>query len=165
LIADIGIIILLIVFAYNGYHKGFVKSIYSILSLVATLLILFVFDDLFIEAIATSPLGVAIGDFFVESAEDSFLAQQCSSAVVYIASSIILYVAIRFVLKFLLSVLNAVASLPLIRFFNKTLGVVIGFIIGSIWVVVIVNVLFVFPQTKNFVLESLIASYFGIVFI
>ena len=165
MIADIGIVVLLIIFAYNGYHKGFIKSVYSVLSLVATLLILFVFDDFFIDAIAKSPLGVSIGEFFVKSSDNAFLAQQCSSAVVYIASSIILYVAIKFALKFVLSVLSVVASLPIIRFFNKTLGLVIGFVIGCIWVVVIVNILYVFPQTSEYVLESLIADYFGIIFI
>ena len=165
MIADICIIVFLILFAYSGYNKGFVKSVYSVLSLVATLLILFVFDDFFIAEIAKSPLGVAIGDFFVESADNSFLAQQCSSAVVYIASSIILYISIKFVLRFVLKILDVVASFPLIRLFNKTFGLVIGFVIGCIWVIVIVNVLYVFPQTTNYVDGSLILAYFNIIFI
>lgn len=162
---DIAIIIAIGIFIINGYHKGFVKSIYSVLSLAATVLLLFVLEDTFIEAISASPIGTAIGDFFADSTKSELIARECSSAVIYLVSCIILYIAIRFALKFVLKILDTIASLPVINLVNKFLGMFIGFIAGAMWIVIILNVLYVFPQTSDFVLDSAIAEYFNIIFI
>lgn len=164
-IADICIIIVLMIFLINGYNKGFVKSVYSVISLIATLLILFVFEDSLIEMISKSPIGTFVGEFFVSATEDMFLLNKCSSAFIYLVSCIILYILIKFILKFALKILDSVASLPLLRTINKFLGMFIGLITGGVWVVIVVNILCVFPQTTDYILSSYIANYFNIIFI
>lgn len=165
MICDISIVIFLVLFMLNGYRKGFVKSVYSLVSLVATILVLFVFGDAIISQIAASPVGVAIGEFFAENTGDIALIKSCSGAFVYLVSSIALYIVLKFSLKFILRILESIASLPLINMINKLLGIVLGLACGIMWAVIILNVLCIFPQTETYVMSSEIIKYFDLIFI
>jgi len=162
---DIAIILALIYFMSNGYRKGFVKSIYSVISLAATIFLLFVLKDTFIEAISSSDIGKTIGEFISQTTDNALLVKKCSEAAIYFVSCIVLYIAIKIALKFLLKILNALSSLPIISFINKFLGLIIGTVFGAIWIVIIINILYIFPQTSQYVVDSFIANYFGIIFI
>ena len=155
MIVDLCIIICLILFSAIGYRRGFVKSVYSIASLVATLAVLALFGDVFIDAVAKSPVGISIGNYLSENVSDSFIIERCSSAVVY--------VAVKFLMKFLLKIINKLAKLPFINSVNKFLGLFIGFIFGSVWVVVIVNVLAAVPKTEELVISSQIVNIFNLI--
>ena len=165
MISDICIVIFLVLFMLNGYRKGLIKSVYSIVSLLATLLVLFVFGDAIISEIAKSPLGIAIGEFFAENTGDISLIKSCSEAFVYLVSSIILYIVLKLVLKFVLRILDKIATLPFINIINKFLGMFLGLLTGVIWAVIILNVLCIFPQTESFVLSSEIIKVFDLIFI
>ncbi len=160
-IVDIIIIAVMALSVYTGYRRGFIKSVYSILSLVATYILLFFFKTTLITAIANSPVGEAIGKLFVKEAGDTVITQQASSAVIYLASGIILYFAIKLVLGIVLKVLDALASLPVIKTLNKFLGLCIGIVIGLLWVIIALNVLYAIPQTTQDVSLSELASYFS----
>lgn len=159
-IIDIVIIVIVAVSVLLGYKKGFVKSIYSILSLLVTYLILFYFKASLITAIAESQIGQMIGKIFVSGAGDTALAKQVSSAVIYLASGIILYFVIKLILGAVLSILNTITSLPIINTLNKFLGLCIGIVIGLIWVVIVLNVLSALPETAESVALSQFARYF-----
>jgi uncharacterized membrane protein required for colicin V production len=163
MIVDLCIILCLILFSAIGYRRGFVKSVYSIASLIATFAVLALFGDVFIDAVAKSPVGISIGNYLSENINDSFIVERCSSAVVYLISSIITYVAVKFLMKFLLKVIDKLAKLPFINSVNKFLGLFIGFIFGSVWVVVIVNVLAAVPKTEELVISSQIAQIFNLI--
>ena len=165
MITDICIIVFLIFFALGGYKKGFVKSVYSIVSLAATFLILFIFDKPLINAIANSPFGIAAGEFFANNTTDNLIVQSCSSAFVYLVSCIVLYIVIKIVLKFALKILDNIASLPFIKTINKFLGFFLGLVFGIIWAIVILNILSIFPKTEIYVLSSELVKIFNIIFI
>ncbi len=160
-IIDIFIVSLIVISVYLGYHKGFVKSIYSVLSLVVTYVILYFFKSTLITAIANSQIGELIGSLFVSEAGNTILAEKASSAVIYLVSGVLLYFAVKLILGIALRVLDTLASLPIINIFNKFLGLCIGAVIGMIWVVIALNVMVALPQTIDYVSASELASYFA----
>ncbi len=164
MICDIAIVIFLVLFMLNGYRKGFVKSVYSLVSLLATIVVLFVFGDAIISQIATSPIGISIGEFFAENTGDIALIKSCSGAFAYLVSNIITYVVIKIALKFILHILEKLASLPFINMVNKFLGIIVGLASGIMWAVIILNVLCIFPKTEIFVMSSQILKYFDLIF-
>ena len=165
MVTDICILIVLGLFIFNGYRKGFVRSVYSLLSLFITYALVSVLEDSFIEIVSQSPVSMYIGDFVAGKTGNSEIAALCSEKIVYLLSSVVLYILIRIVLKFGLTIINSIASLPLIKSLNKVLGFVLGAVTGIIWIVIILNVLSVFPQTKDYVIGSQIAEFFKLILI
>ena len=84
MIADICILLLFTLFAVNGYRKGFIKSVYSIISLAATIMLVSIFKDSFVRVISQTTLGVAIGEFFASDSSDPVLIKLCSEKIVYL---------------------------------------------------------------------------------
>ena len=164
MLADICIVAAFALFVYRGHKNGFIKSVYSILSLIATVVLVSLFKDTFVKAIADSAVGVAIGELFAGSAGDPQLVSLCSEGVVYVASLIIFYAIIRLVLRFTLTIINSIASLPMIDSLNKMLGLVLGGVIGAVWLVVIVGALVNIPKTAPWFSNSVIVEYFRIIF-
>lgn len=163
MIADICIVAIIVLFIYNGYSKGFIKSVYSILSLVVTLVLVSVFKDSFLKVISESPIATSIAEFFSGSSAGEELNKICSEGITYLISIVVLYFIVRVVLRFALTIINSIASLPLINSLNKILGLAIGAVIGVLWVVVIVNVFSVIPQTADYINSSNIADFFKII--
>ena len=163
MITDICIAAAIIIFAFRGYKKGFVKSVYSIVSLVASFIIMALFGGSIIGIIASSPIGVSIGEFLAENISDNAIIERCSSAIVYFASSVVMYIAVKFLMKFILGILNKLASLPLISSLNKLLGLVVGVVFGIIWIIIAVNVLSIIPKTEELVISSQIVEMFGLI--
>ena len=164
MLADICLVAVFALFVYRGYKNGFIKSVYSILSLIATVVLVSLFKDTFVKEIANSPVGVAIGEMFVGSSADPKLVSLCSEGAVYVASLVIFYALIRLVLRFTLTIVNSIASLPVIDSLNKILGLILGGIIGIIWLVVIIGVLINIPKTAPWFNNSVIVEYFRIIF-
>ena len=147
---DVIIILILALFFFAGLKKGFVKTAYSMLSLILSAVIVYFLKDSFVSVIAASPIGEAIGSFFA-SGYGGELSLHCSEAVISVVSVIILYFLI--------------ARLPLISSLNKLLGGVVGIAVGALWVVVITNVGHCFPQLAPLIDASRLAKMFGILFI
>ncbi len=162
MITDICLVIIFALFVYNGYSKGFVKSVYSVLSLVVTVILVSVLKDNFLKLISQSPIALKIGEFFAGSGASAELAAVCAENVTYLLSTIMLYLLVRIVLKFSLNIVNSIASLPVINSLNKLLGLLIGAVIGIIWLLVIVNVMNVIPETAEYIETSALAGYFQI---
>jgi len=160
MIADICIITALLFFAIRGYKKGFVKSVYSIVSLAASFVIMALFGSSIIGTIASSSFGMSIGNFLAENVSDSVIIERCSSAIIYFVSSVVMYISVKFLMKFVLNILNKIASLPFISSINKFLGLAVGMVFGIIWIIVAVNVLNAIPKTESFILSSQLVKIF-----
>ena len=160
MIADICIITALLFFAIRGYKKGFVKSVYSIVSLAASFVIMALFGSSIIGTIASSSFGMSIGNFLAENVSDSVIIERCSSAIIYFVLSVVMYISVKFLMKFVLNILNKIASLPFISSINKFLGLAVGMVFGIIWIIVAVNVLNAIPKTESFILSSQLVKIF-----
>lgn len=165
MITDVCILIVLALFIFNGYRRGFIKSVYSLLSLFITYVLVSLLEESFIEIVSQSPASMYIGEFVAGKTGNIEIAALCSEKIIYLLSSVVLYILIRIGLKFGLTIINSIASLPLIKSLNKVLGFVLGAIIGIIWIVIILNVLSVFPQTENYIIDSKIVDFFKLILI
>ncbi len=161
MICDIAVILVFVLFLVTGYKKGLIRSAYSMLSVVISVALLYFLRDAFADFIVSSQIGESIYDFFLRN-YDGEIATKCAYAVTYIVSIIILYVVLRFMIKALFNVLNLIAKLPLLNFVNSMLGAVFGVLGGVLWIVIIINILNCFPQTKDFVADSEIVKTFDI---
>ncbi len=68
-------------------------------------------------------------------------AESVADVCMFIASSIFVFFVVLIGMKVILALLNAVAHLPIIGFFNQTLGAIMGFVQGVLWVWVLCTVL------------------------
>ena len=160
MICDILMFGVLAIFVAVGYKKGFVRSVYSTLSVVISVLVLYCCKGMFTDYVASSSFGDIIYGFFERNYGED-IAAACSYAVTYILSIAVLYVLIRFAMKAVFGVMNFMAELPMLNIVNTILGAVLGALSGIIWIIIIINVLYCFPQTKEFVETSAIAETFN----
>lgn len=161
---DVIIILILALFFFAGLKKGFVKTAYSMLSLILSAVIVYFLKDSFVSVIAASPIGESIGSFFASGYGGEF-SLHCSEAVISVVSVIILYFLVKLALRMLINVADLIARLPLISSLNKLLGGVVGIAVGALWVVVITNVGHCFPQLAPLIDASRLVKMFGILFI
>ena len=161
MLADLLIVAILIVFAIIGWKRGFVKTTYSLLSIIISVMLVYMLRGVFVEFVAESALGKAIGDFFAGSTP-GLVADKVASGVIYIFSSIVLYLIIRLSLKFLLIVLEKAFNLPVIKQINSICGFVFGVLSGFFWVVLGANILCLFDSMHDFVVSSYILDVFNL---
>jgi len=134
------------------------------LSLIFSAVIVYFLKDSFVSVVAASPIGEAIGSFFA-SGYGGELSLHCSEAVISVVSVIILYFLVKLALRMLINVADLIAHLPLISSLNKLLGAIVGIAVGALWVVVITNVGYCFPQLAPMIDASGLVEMFGILFI
>ena len=161
---DVIIILVVALFFLSGLKKGFIKTAYSMLSLIISGAAVYLLFDSFVPIVAKSPIGQTIGSFFA-SGYGGELSLRCSEAVIWLVSVIILYFLVKIALRLLVNVADLIARLPLISSLNKLLGGVAGVAIGALWVVVITNVGHCFPQLAPLIDASHLVKMFGILFI
>ena len=134
-----GIVVLLfaaIVIFYT--HKGFIASLVGMLRFWIATGVATLFSprlSVLLQPLVEAKLVInSEGDFF-----STLLQKVISSG--YLAKTlafILIFVAVSIVIKLVELILNAVAKLPLIKFLNRTLGLVMGLAIGFFWVELLV---------------------------
>lgn len=106
-------------------------------------------------------VGIADGDFFQETV--NVLSNNITNAILTIITVILLFIVIRFLLKIMKGPIKAIASLPVIRFFDKTLGAAVGIVSAAFWIYVVMALIgmFSFVSVINNVAEFILASDFA----
>lgn len=164
MLVDLIIILLGVLFVMSGWKRGFIRSVYSVLSVALSMLLVYMLRDVFAQAIVESPVGDSISEFLASNA-DPLIADKCTHAVVSVFSVFVLYYLVRFLLSKVIGLLDFIAKLPLINFLNRILGSVFSAATGILWIVMAVNVLYFIPQTEAFISESYIVEAFGMLLI
>jgi len=163
-IYDITVVIALLIFIKIGSSRGFIRSVYSMLSIAISALGIYYTNDLFVDYVAKSTIGEAIGTFFA-GAGNEMIAEACSPAVVSIVSILILYFLVKYLLRLLITALDFIAKLPLLSTFNKLAGALFGALSGALWIIIITNIAYCFPEAREFVDASQIIPRFGYLFV
>ncbi|MBQ4630324.1 MAG: CvpA family protein [Clostridia bacterium] len=160
--ADILIILIMAICCIWGLKKGFIAALYSFVSIFLSIFLVYLLKDVFVDVIAHSPIGDYIGGLLAKN-YSAAVAENCSEAVVSIVAVVALYFLVGFILRIFGGLLNALAKLPIINTINKVAGAITGFLVGAVWVVIVVNVLYYIPRFNDFVSASFIADVFGII--
>ena len=141
---DALIIIMLISAFFLGMKRGFVRTAYSMFSLVVSSVIVYFLYNYFLSYFAVSEVGKTISNY-VSSSYNGIFSEQISALAVSAAALLVLYFIVKLVLKFLIGILDLISKLPIINTLNKFLGGIIGVAIGAILVVIITNIAFAIP--------------------
>ena len=139
-----------------GVKKGFVSMLYAFLSILISLVLTWLLKDIFISAVAKSPLSDFLEMLFAKNCPDE-IAHLCSKACIYIIALVGLYFLIRFAIGLFGGVISSLSKLPVINKINTVAGAITGLVIGIIWVAIAVNVCVYIPQLTDYINESAIA--------
>ena len=159
---DAIIIIMLILAFFLGMKRGFVRTAYSMFSLVISSIMVYFLYNWFLSYFAVSEVGKTIHDY-VSSSYNGIFSHQISALAVSTAALFVLYFIVKFALKFLIGILDIISKLPIINTLNKFLGGAIGVLIGAILVVIITNIAFAIPSINPHIQASKIVEATDIV--
>lgn len=112
-----------------------------------------------------------INNFALESTVESHLSGMITSAVIHIFCFLLIFTLIKLIIFAISHGLNTVAKLPVLNFFNKSGGVLIGVLQGLLLNFIVVSVLYtiaIFWKQESLIYainNSVIAPYFYIGYI
>ena len=164
--ADIIVAAIMLIFAVAGFRRGFIKSVASTVSLVASfvlawmispavadfLILLGVKEQIYEKVAATLGSGGAESlSSLPEAVRDAIMAGQADAltktaiSVAEICVNIIAFVSVLIIVRILIWILvktlNLIAKLPVISFFNRSLGLAFGAAQGILVVFILMTVL------------------------
>ena len=149
--ADIILILVLFLFVYTGYRKGFAKTLINASANLISIVCGFILTNPVANLIRESPLGVAVRNISLSSVEKTQklphpAAVIAADGVCFVVSSIISFVLIAVIVRIAVSVIahavDIVAKFPVIKQANRVLGAVIGGISGFLICYVIIGFIF-----------------------
>lgn len=162
--ADICFIIILLIFGFSGYKRGFVRSILGMASTLLSLLLSILLVNPISQLLLESSLGNRVREFLLSKATTESpivletAIQSATSVFIKIIAFIAALILIKIVVKFITKVLNIAAKLPLIKQANSILGALIGVLVGVIVSYIIVGCISAFIAEDVFLGFSEIIS-------
>ena len=177
MIVDLIIILVVLLFTFIGYKQGLVKSAIRVLAFFIALIISITFykpvANQKIEATISEKINDKIEEktkglpkVITKTGEESVtkLSNSIAIKVMYVLTFIIMFVTIKLVLVLVTFLADFVTKLPIIKQFDKTGGLIYGFVKGSFIVITIFAIIsLVSPllseQYINTINNSIIGSY------
>lgn len=212
-IADIVVILLILVNVIIGYHKGLIKTLISMFSVIASFYIAKIsyhpFTDYVLEKFGdpTSALGEKVQVFLLEKISyhpgvmsgpeidtaiensdlpkavvsllkekvilsDSYtgtieqLGTTVASFIIYAVGFVLLFILLLLAFKLLSKLSESITSIPIIKQINKLGGVIVGSVVGLLYIYLALFIVGIFSGTGamekviSMIQESAIASYF-----
>ncbi len=162
---DIILLLILTVFIVSGFRRGLVRQLLDLGGFIIAL---------YLAWVLTPQLSTYLEQFsnFVPEfllPGDPVLAAHFSSIVISIISFLFIYFVVTVFFKFFGKLLQGIANLPVIGFFNAVGGAALGGLKGLIWVfvaVVIISFLpvnFLHELTQESFFSAVVATYFPVV--
>lgn len=144
--ADLIIVILIILFTANGYHKGFIRQFSDFLGLALSVIVSFAFYNRFSEVLATKIPSLPV-----------FINKILALSILWIISQVVFYVIFSFIYRTIPKEARESKA-------NKGLGALPGLAWGILFTFIIVSLALVglglLPSTKSFQ-QTLTDSYTG----
>lgn len=159
MVFDIILLAIILICAYFGYKRGFVRTLCGLGSLILSAVVsLFLYDD-----VAAFIKKSAVGGFITEKCFDSLAAtdlqtlpeifrkgaaeavgqlqntaaENMAHLVITIIAAIVTFVVVRLAVKLLFNIFNLVAKLPVLKQFNRLFGLLLGILNGIFWLAVV----------------------------
>lgn len=167
---DIGLFILIGIFAFWGWRGGLIKMGFRLLSFLASIILAWLFHPVFAdflrntaiygsilnnvsltnaagESSATAPNALQEALSGATNEVSQLISQYLADLVLNIIAFVLLLILIKIAILILSKVLHLFASLPVIGFFNHAAGLVLGFLEGTLIAFVILAAIYVFVPT------------------
>lgn len=152
IIIDIILIAIVLLSAFLGYKKGLVKLGAKLFAgIIAIILTIIVYKPASEMIIKNTSIDEKIKDTIIQNAtevidkneqmpnsitnqlENNILPEQAenlSKSVVYAVTAVVLFIVVKIILSIVISLMDFVASLPLLKQFNEVGGIVYGLVRG-----------------------------------
>lgn len=168
--ADIILILVLLLFAWTGYKKGFARTLINASANIVSIIFSVIFANPVADIICKSQLGNFIRNVAVSTVADNVKNVKIPPEAVKVAadgicmtvSSVLSFIIIALIVKILLSLIagaiDVVAKLPLLKQANRILGAATGAISGFLILYVIIGVLFALSDSKAIEISNIISS-------
>ena len=122
IVLDVLLVVLFCACAVSGWRRGFVKMLSGVLALV-------------VASLVSSVLGTPVA---IDIAPRTALPY----GAVHLLCMIVMFILSYTLMSFMLRTLNVVAKLPLLKWANKVLGLVLGMASGALWVLFALGVVY-----------------------
>ncbi len=171
MLADIIIIAFMVLSAYFGYKKGFVRTVSKLISFVISIILAKILHPIISGYIRNSFIGEFINSKIADKADSiitesapSFIQNAGHSTVNEITDTIVTVLTIIFIIivtfiavYFLIKALDLVSRLPVISWLNHLAGFVAGFFWGILLVYTLLAVVVVINPDVSWMENSSIA--------
>ena len=152
--ADIILVLVVVLFMFFGYKRGFSKTLLSVLSSIISVVFSVIFSNPVANLVLKSPLGEMISDFaetvikrnlgaseLVESSA-SIMAEGVATVVSSVISFILIALIIKIAVMLIAQAVGIVKKLPIIKQVNAALGAIVGIFSGLVISYVLVGIIF-----------------------
>lgn len=168
ILIDIILIAILVLSAFFGYKKGLVKLGAKLFAgIIAIIITIIVYKPVSGMIINNTQIDEKIGDTILQNTEKAINenihnnltsqignkilpaeAENISKWVVYAVTAIVLFIAVKIILSIIISLLNFVANLPILKQFNEVGGIIYGLVRGILIVFICVLLMGVVTKIK-----------------
>lgn len=154
ILIDIILIAIIILSAFLGYKKGLVKLGAKLFAgIIAIIVAVIIYKPVAEIVVQKTPIQGKIKDAIVQNAENIINnnekvpegianhvesnilpteANNISKNIVYALTGIVLYIAIKIILSIVISLMDVIAKLPILKQFNEIGGIIYGLIRGGL---------------------------------
>ena len=133
IIIDIILIAIILLSAFLGYKKGLVKLGAKLFAgLIAIIITIVIYKPVSEMIINNTSLDEKIQSTIIQNA-NNILPQQAEDIaknVVRVITAVVLFIGVKIILSIIISLLDFVASLPILKEFNEMGGIVYGLVRG-----------------------------------
>ncbi len=171
---DIILIFILVLFAYDGWKRGFVKKLLGLVSTVISLIFSIILYNPISKFISESSLGAFVREnvynFLQEKGEQllktDVAVETASTIIINTISFIIIIILAKILVTILSEVLNIASKFPVIKQANKVLGMAIGLVSGLLICYIAIGVMknLSANATVSQILESIKSSSIAVRF-
>lgn len=172
--ADILVVAVILFMALWGMRSGFIKAVfhfgYYIISVIAAMILYpalskillnsrlsaFIHDEIIMPRIAIGTGEINMPSFLQQALTEGInnttqtLAASLTEMIINIICFMIVFVLVRFGLKFVVSILDSIAKLPLLNIVNKLGGIGVGVLNGFILVYILLAIATIFMNDNLF---------------
>ena len=176
------VFVFVLLFVYLGYKSGLIRTLFGIMSYFISILISFMLYPVVSDIFKSSTLYEIVFNYFQKKVSsgnqsesilfsglinsvNSSLSETITNLTFNVISFVIVLLISKIVLSILSSVFGIISRLPVISFFNRIGGAILGGIKGIVVLYIAFSVIMVIPQKENGnftkdLKESKIASQF-----
>ncbi len=143
-------IFLLVVFGlhvFNGFSRGLVKQIFDLFGFIVVIILSFWGSRFFSEVLADyiDPENIIPHHELIENLGLEVALEQAPQLIAGIITFLVLFLVFSIVFRLFSSGFRWVNRIPVIGFFNRIAGIVLGAIVGVIFIYIIVAAISIIP--------------------
>ena len=141
------------IFIWVGYKNGFLKSAYKVAAFIASIILAYILYPYIKDFIVGSAFGDMVRSIVQTKYVEPKIASETLTATAlpeYMISFLSVFIITRILISIIGKVVNIVSRLPVIRFFDRAVGVVFGIIEGVIIIYLVLALVYaITPLREN----------------